>query len=575
MQENINIGGVVVPIIKEGDEKWYPISYIIEKVLLKKTSASTIVKQTENTEGLVKKKEIDYSFIYQARQSTYCINELGLKIMLEKSKIGRLSVDQRKSMNDLLKYLGMKQINTDERFINKLSNNEIKKYNIFIQDCINEVLKENPEIKFQKCTKCNKYYPYHNNFFRVNVHSSYELTTICKNCNQWSANRSKDRISHTDKELTKTFYEYGEKVYLIYRNHETIKIYEHFIKEKMKFVPKIIHNKDNYLIIIKYLHDNNKINIIDLNIKEIERESKLTSFNHVVKANELYEYLFGNEPKEFPWRYPNFPLKNNITYDDAKIIIQNYLNENKIKIDDVYEFDYTPIICNSKLAAFANGDYLKLIMHYHDYQYAPYKFKGGYSNYWKNKENRIDAMKFLIEKDLNIEIDKIPLYLTKYIIMKNARTLYGILSDKRYYGGKLYKWINECYANQFIETDFNINVIRNEFDSMEEAQIHDYLSERFGKNLIYNQREGNSGININGMMPDWILFINEQCYLIEYFGLYVKINKSKRVFDYIKKANVKMNKYKKLKYLKSLFLFPEDLDDDMKNLKSKVDELVS
>jgi hypothetical protein len=38
-------------------------------------------------------------------------------------------------------------------------------------------------------------------------------------------------------------------------------------------------------------------------------------------------------------------------------------------------------------------------MRYYNNKYAPYKFKGGYENYWKNKENVNFALKYFIEED--------------------------------------------------------------------------------------------------------------------------------------------------------------------------------
>ena len=70
----------------------------------------------------------------------------------------------------------MELISENEQFLDEF--NYKGKYNTFIEDCIEEVLNINKNIKWQKCSKCNNYYPYHKNFFCENQHSSKELNVI-------------------------------------------------------------------------------------------------------------------------------------------------------------------------------------------------------------------------------------------------------------------------------------------------------------------------------------------------------------------------------------------------------------
>ena len=110
-----------------------------------------------------------------------------------------------------------------------------------------------------------------------------------------------------------------------------------------------------------------------------------------------------------------------------------------------------------------------------------YKVKS--SNYWDIKENRIHNMISLVN-NMNLKnFDRLPLYLTKYTVRQLSNTLYNVLRNK--YDGNLFAWINECYPNHFEELDFNVKILKNEFDSLEEMQIHEILKDKFGKDLIY------------------------------------------------------------------------------------------
>lgn len=123
-----------------------------------------------------------------------------------------------------------------------------------------------------------------------------------------------------------------------------------------------------------------------------------------------------------------------------------------------------------------------------------------------------------------------------------------------------------------MKSDFVINPYRNEFDSIEESQIDDILHKKF-KNVLYNQNNTEKTIKIEGKVPDWFVFTNNACYLIEYFGLYVdrdnKINNS-RINDYKERTDEKLEKYKELKGYKFVGLYPEDLDNNFEGIYDKL-----
>jgi hypothetical protein len=551
-------------MIYSGNKMYYPVSYIGSKVLLKDLKPNQL---RENGYGdYLKQFRIDYGEGTGGVQDTYCIEKNGLREVLGNSKVGRLSVEQKVAMNGLLKYLGMETIDVEERFINRLSEDKIKEYNVFIQDCIYEVLKENPNIKFQKCTKCGNYYPYTQDFFAENQHSSVGLNTNCKTCQAWSNKRGRIAITHPDRELNTIYKKYGEEIFLMYKNHEVINIYKHYINSQLKKCPKILHNKKDYLEIIKYYYDNNKIN--DLSIKLLEKDLKLTSLQFVIKLNDLYLCLYGQDYKLHPWKYPLLRLSD-ISFSEAKQILFNYIKINNIKIDNVYEINYTEIIKNCGLICYVKSDILGFIMKVFDNRYAAYKFKTVGQNYWKNKDNVDQALKFYIEKDQEIPLEKIPLYLTLNNLQKNARTLYYLIHNKRFHK-TLFEWVNDIYPNIFEERDFSIGSTRNYFDSKEEEVIYEFLKDEF-KNVIYNKRNCDNTVELRGMIPDYIIFTDNACYFIEYYGLYVlsKVGKNKRISDYINKTDAKIENYKTIKH-RVIYLYPEDLLENMSGLKEKI-----
>lgn len=565
MQEYIKINGIDVPIVRDGKVIYYPISFIGDKVLLKDLSPSQL--KQNGYEKYIRQFNVDYGDKVGGIQKAFCISEEGLKELLNRSKIGRLSVEQKVAMNGLLDYLKIDKIDTGERFIDSLTKDKINQYSMFIQECINEVLKEKPNIKWQKCTKCNNYYPYDINFFKENLNSSTELNTVCRDCQKWSNSRGRISITHPNRDLNSAYKNYGEDVFLMYKNHDTMGIYKYCVKNKVNF-PSIIKNKDDYLLIIKYAYDNKWFDDTEeIEVDTITKVCKIYIYHVNLSIRDIYLYLF------------NIDLQDNIisTFDKAKEIFFKYIKVNNINIDDVYIFNYSDVFKKTSLRGYIkreyNNDYLKFIVDLNNKRYAPYKFKGGYKNYWENKDNVNYTLKFYIEKDQKIPLEKIPLYITLNNLQKNARTLYNIIHKKKFHK-TLFEWVNDIYPNMFEERDFSVGSIRNYFDSNEEEIIYNYLKDLF-KNVIYNKRNCENTVNLKGIIPDYIILTDNACYLVEYFGLYVpeKGSINKRIGDYVKKTYKKINTYKTIKHNK-IFIYPNDLLDDMKGLQDKVKDIV-
>jgi len=562
VQEKVNISDIEVPIINEEEIIYYPISFIMTKVLLKQTNTVSLQKEYSQH---IKKFFIDYGFTTGGIQEVYCISEEGLKTYLQNSKIGRLNIEQKRAMNTLLEYLHMDVISEDDRFIKRVPEGYIDKYNIYIKDCIEYVLENNPDIVWQKCTKCGNYYPYHINFFRENPQpgNEYPLYTVCRDCS-CTATRGNDLIKHPNEEFRIVYNKYGENIYNLYKEHNTTEIYDHWIKQNSKMMPKIINNEEDKLIIIKYCFDKGMFkDYDDITSKVVHKvcNFRVTGKNFIQR---IQEKLFG------------VMIKNGVEFitdiEQAKTIFFDYIERNNIDINDIYNYKYDELIKNTHLHGFmdrcCNNNLLNLIMGLYDNKYPAYKFKINGFKYWDNKQNRIRALKYLIEEDMKIELEKVPLYITLTTLRKNGvNTMYHVC--KKYYKN-LFEWVNEIYPNKFTELDFDIHYIRNDFDSIEEAELHDIFQKELD-NVFYNPRNTERTINIDGMIPDWLAFTPKKCYIIEYFGMAIdRDTDNKRISEYQDKTIMKIERYEEMECYGKVYIYPKDLKDNFKGVYEKL-----
>ena len=611
-QENILINEISVPRFYnvKGDE-WYPINFISEKVLLK---GNVTRGQIDNYDIKIREFYIYYGYDTGGEHLTKCTNTKGVETILNNCKTGGYSLEQRKNYNSLIDNLKLKTNKLLEIENGIISNYDFEssknKYSEFEQDCIEDILKINNNINWKMCTRCGKAYPLHNNFFAEDgcKKSKSMFMSFCRSCSESkikpktnkivrnNTNKKKEKVVNEDKVLiakvisddknvvvdkgVDTYldidtsssylnkaYRISEEYYTYCKNHDVMNIYR-YCKDNSIVLPKAIRNKEDILIIIKYEYDNGFITRENIGVEFIENLIKIKSISPYTNMKEIYDYLFEEGYLFHPWRYPNLKLPK-LSYEEGKIIFNNYLEENNIVIKDIFNFEYGKIAKQAKLSQFLN-DVLTFVYEYNDKKHAGYKFHIGSPNYYKNKEHRIFDMKYFIE-DMKIDIEKIPLYLTKMTLQKNCSSLYNVLYFGKYYSN-LFEWIDECYPNKFIINDFVINPYRNEFDSSEECVIHDILKQYFKTSLIYNQRNTEKTIKINGMIPDWIGFTDEGCFLIEYFGLWILgLEKAgKRNDVYIEKAKIKITKYNELDNYKFIDLYPNDLENNFKGIHKKL-----
>ena len=588
LQEEIIINDVKIPIIKDGEVIYYPISYIGSKVLLKILTGNQLIKNGYSE--YIKEFEVNYGEDTGGLQNTYCISEDGLRVILKNSKIGRLKVEQKRAMKGLCEYLGIEiDVDFNAKFKDNITEEELESHDFWSKECINIFVENNNNIIWQKCNQCGKYYPYHENFWvkETNKNNKQPLRAVCNKCKNLHINY------FNNKEYTKAYYEGGEILYNIYKsgNKNIYEIYNLYIEGKFEY-PSILKNSLNTNNIIIKLYKDKILENIDKCTQEYISEITKIPINYIsmkaldrhlfqkIKKEELLKTNLENEmPKERKSRVYSKKIIKRMTFEDAKYLIDTYVQNNNIIIDvnNVYTYNYDELFKSSKTYWYViniHKDKLGFIMKYFDNQYAAYKFKSVTGQkYWKDKDNVDLAMRHFIEQDIKVPIEKIPLYVTKMNLQMKARILCHFIREKRF-DNSLFEWIDRLYPGRFIEEDFAIGIIRNEFDSMEEKMVHDMLKSKF-KNVVYNNRNSDNKVNIMGMMPDWFIFTDNNIYLVEYFGIEKDQKKyNKKITYYIEKTERKLEKYKILPYAEKIYLYPSDIKDDCKGFNEKIKMIV-
>jgi hypothetical protein len=422
-------------------------------------------------------------------------------------------------------------------------------------------LELNNNIIWQRCNRCDKYYPYHYSFFEKesNPSNKADMKSICKQCKQWTDTRCRTDIIHINKEYDRIYKKYGKEIYELYKSEDVIGIWKWWTASEENKLPNVLRNKESALDVLKYLHSKKllKNKLTDkCNIKNI---IKYDIFKYGVTIKDVVERLLGIQIK--------IKDGNGVdNFEDAKNIFLKYLPDGC----DVYSIDIWKTISDSGLNTYLKqykNDYIRFLMDIFNNQLLPYKFKK-VRVFWTIKENRGIALKKLIEEDMQLEIEKIPLYLTKEIMRKKSNTMRDVL--RKYYHNELFPWIDEVYPGRFNESDFNIGVIRNKFDSAEEHLIHDYLKRKF-KNVLYNQRDTDNTIKIMGMIPDWFIITEKSVWIVEYFGMDNKSKSyNKRSEDYKNKTNSKIDRYKSITCAGKIYVFPQDIKGNLEGLEEKL-----
>lgn len=563
MQKNIKVENYNLPIIVDGHNTWYPITFVFEKII-KSSSTNGIIKKYKD---YIRKYEVDYSQELNMKniQNSNCICKEGLIKVLNNMNIGAYYVDRKEKLNLIRSLVGIELIDVRESVISveEFDWRLIENYDEYIKDII--IKCKGSFTKWKKCIKCNKYYPLHEMFYILDKRNGKYMNS-CKDCYGGG-------IISKNEFLTRMYKSYGDEIYKEYQTHNTVFMYNHYFNEKYDCIlPDILFNKEDYKSILLYLLDKGLINQNKISENYFHSMFSLRSVYSFFTMPELYELLYGDKPINYPWLFKNYKI-NHITQEELKNVFSRYIDYNNIEINDVFNFDYANTLKKCGVRNKVLDNTLSFIVSYYDHKYAAYQFNEISVKYWKDKHNRIREMRYYIEKDLCLQIEKIPLYVTKYKLRKDSNTLYNVL--KNYYIN-LWEWINECYPSKFIPEDFDINHIRREFGSIEERVIDEILRNKYGGNLIYNPIHTENTIKIITQIPDWFILTSKGVWIVEYFGLIDKRRNTnnKRINQYRKRHDRKIEIYNnQIEGYRYLYLYPTDLENSCKGLKEKIEEI--
>lgn len=555
--KEIKLDGVTIPYCtNEEGVDYYPIKYVVEQFLLKGYGQ---IHKKENLKEFVKRYVIDFTFKGTVPQECYCMNREGWIEYVSTMKKNKNKSDEKiKRLKIFYEFLDM-----------EYKDETVKEYDVYTLRCIENFKLSNPEIKDKQCVKCERYFPNSEYFYPLTYQG--DIANTCRSC--------KDMYWKNDNKEEKYVYEtYGLIGFEKYKDDRISFIFKNPNKD---FIIQSDDRKSEVLSIIKDMHKKGYISSENLNVDYIKSNSgikfKIGDQNISIKNNELIEYCSEGDCKLRPWLYPKYRL-GIIDLKEGVKIFKRYLDENNVDIEDKFNHSgWDRLLRAARLSQF-NSNILGFVVELYDRRYGGYTFHISSTNYYKDKNNCIFDMKYFIEKDLKIPIEKIPLYVTKYALHEKSNALYRVITkDKKLRPyDTLFDWINDCYPNRFIEADFDINPYRSKFDSLEEAQVDEQLRLRFN-NVIYNPRDKEYKVEIMGMIPDWIIITEKGCYLTEYYGMYTEgdVSSSHRLQRYQEKTAIKLDKYKSLENngYKHLAIFPNDIRNNFEGLHKKIDKI--
>lgn len=584
LQESIYIGDMIkIQTWIEDSVRWYPPS-TVNRIVFGKDKVSMASLKNRGWDGYCKKVKLEYENQQgiSVLNDTTVMREDGFKEYIQNKKIGSMSLEQKKNYNLLLEYLGIdKKIVIGEikaRYKDIVFNEN--NYSEYEWDCLQHYI-NNTDLKsssawFKLCTTCQRYFPMNQHYFSPNKNTKDKLTTYCKTCHNTN-------IINSDKILNHVYLTMGLDKYIefknIMNNNDLIirfmidnKIYLKYLDSKeieLKYLG--ISIKEGYIDKFSFIDFQSFINS-NISPRDILKTSLKNSIVEIMDyCDSIDAFNLDGSYINYLWNFNRLKVDSfNLTDKQRIANIKSYMTCNNIVIKDIFKYNkYHELFKKAKaMDRRYRSSHIELILKLYDNKYTAYMFSGGYNNYWKEKENRIKEMKYFVEEDLKLyNLDKLPIYLTKNLLSKKNRTFYSVLSN--YYNGELYKWLNECYPNRYVQEDFNIFFKRNEFDSIEEGYVHDILKEHFGKSLLYNIGDASTRLTIGTYQPDWVVLYHKPI-IIEYLGMYTDDKNNSTITNYRNKADRKISYYDKFEHYDKIYIYPKDLRTNFKGIRDKL-----
>jgi hypothetical protein len=563
------IGDVEIPVaIDEHGDKWYPISRI-NKLFYNRDKINQQAMKSRLQH--LQKKTIIMEFESTGVQEyeCNCLNFEGLKHWVNATEVKRMSLPLKIANNKLREYCGIPLIQEKENYIYKLTDYQLKLYSkseLRLVELYHSKYQADERV-YVLCNCCSKYYPKDSVFWIYNKPLDKLELAKCRKCNNNSGNFIvKDKAERVKSKIYDKFDSHDISDEILYKQ----------IKDLYDVIPEYMINKNFIDNVLKWFVKNNK-NYVFTTPYDFKKKIKIKSIYDYYNFYDVVDMFYGEYARYKPYKYEfevDYTIKSKEYFKKCvdKYILEHKIDKNEIKtVKNIFNNNTR---LDNLLQKCGYSGYMDFLVDFYDGEYAGYNIPCSTGNYYHNTENVLYDFKYLVEKDLKLEIYKIPTYITRNYLNTNIKPLYRAINKCPSNNmNSIFQVFNTLYPDTFEELDFDRHFTKEYFDSADEKGIHEILEEKFGKNLIYNMRSGSSGIKINGKMPDWIV-IKEKPIIVEYFGLYVnRNNTNKRINEYKDRADNKVEMYSKLEHYDTLYFYPEDIENDYSGIRGKLENI--
>lgn len=244
-------------------------------------------------------------------------------------------------------------------------------------------------------------------------------------------------------------------------NMDIIEVYKLLLEGRITRFPPGVWERpeaiENSIKCAKYLIEE----ILNWNLEDVKSKIRMSIFNKY-KLSGMMQKLYRNSPYEvlslaypnqfMPWELHEAPTK--IWHEkENRIKAMDWLINTKLKWsreDIINNYNGQVLIDNNLgglLSEGGQGSPFKLLDEFMEGKFKPWEFKQGMSSvrYWEKKENRVYAIKNLIENVLGWNEEQVKKYLNQETF--NNNDLGGLIASK-YYNGSPYKALTEAYPDK-------------------------------------------------------------------------------------------------------------------------------
>lgn len=248
-REIIYINGVDLEIvIDEEGNKWYPVTRLFKKVLLKRDKTYRYVKQ-----------EIGEDMRYWPVVNSYNPKITHIWYMSEKALINLLkrievspyserTIERERALHGALKYFGIKRQERSNTFT--VVEPTKKEYNDWELLCFKYDKDINANIIWRACNKCRRYFPYSKYYFEMKTYA--QIGDTCLEC-KGEEFKNKNRDIQTLKDE-------GRMDLLPYiLKDKPVELYKKIRNDRLPFELDYFHNQSRILQILAYLESERRV----------------------------------------------------------------------------------------------------------------------------------------------------------------------------------------------------------------------------------------------------------------------------------------------------------------------------